>query len=340
MPLTVTSDGSWSSAPGPDLGQYGRRRQWRDRDGLRDTITIDGGTRAGTASTPSGILATAGSGRSGPAGTIAVDAAAIALTGGGQIFAGTFGQGDGGSVAIDADTLVVSGRFVDGTFFFPSGVLATAEFGSAGNAGDIRVDAGRIDVGSGGQIATNTRSSGDGGVITLTAGQIALTEGGQIFGGTFAQGKGGSIVIDADAVLARGRFFDGDFFFPSGVLATAEFGSQGNAGEVRVTAGRIDLSDRGQVATNTRGSGAGGAITVNVGTLVADASSSSPVARPAGLLADTEGVGQAGSIVVDAGRIELRNGGQISGTDQWQRQWRYPRDRRRDHLDRWRLRCR
>jgi filamentous hemagglutinin family protein len=314
-PMTIKSDGTIELGAG---GQISASTVGGGSGGTvtvsADTITIDGGTRAGTASTPSGILATAGSGSTGSAGTIAVDAAAITLTGGGQIFAGTFGQGDGGSVAIDADTLVVRGRFVDGTFFFPSGVLATAEFGSAGDAGDIRVDAARIEVGSGGQIATNTRSSGDGGGITLSAGQIALTEGAQIIGSTFAQGRGGSIVIDADALSARGRFFDGSQFIPSGVLANAETGSSGDAGGVTVRADRIDLANRGRISTRADGTGMGGPISVTVDTMLVDGASESPVPQPTGLLADTTGDGDAGSIELAATAVTLRNGGQISGT--------------------------
>ena len=68
------------------------------------------------------------------------------MTGGGQIFSGTFGQGGGGAVDIDAGSLRVAGGFLSNGFSFPSAITAGADLGSSGDAGGIQVSAGTIEL--------------------------------------------------------------------------------------------------------------------------------------------------------------------------------------------------
>ncbi len=249
-----------------------------------DLIDADGATTL-SGFRLTGLVADTGGYSSGDAGLIAVSAAEIGLRNGAQISGITRGSGQGGTVTIAADRVAVDGGFPAGSSSFASAILATAEQGSTGAAGSISVQ----------------------------ADSVSLTGGGQIFSGTFSSGDGGTVAIDTRLLVASGRFSSG-FFFPSGVLASAERGSSGDAGAVIVTAERIELADRGRIATNVNGSGAGGDITVQVGTLLADGAGASPVPESTGLLADTAGPGAAGSIGVAAGSIVLTNGAQISGS--------------------------
>ena len=251
---------------------------------VADLVDADGAT-ALSGFRLTGLVADTGSYSSGDAGSIAVTADAVRLRNGAQISGITRGAGRGGTVSVVADTVALDGGFPAGNYSFASAILASAERGSTGAAGSI----------------------------TVQADVVELTNGGQIFGGTFGAGTGGSVAVDAGLLVASGRFANG-LYFPSGVLASAEFGSTGDAGDVSVTADRIELTNRGRIATTANGTGDGGGISIGVGALVADGASPSPIPESTGLVADTTGPGAAGAIDVAAASIELRNGARISGS--------------------------
>ena len=71
---------------------------------------------------------------------------------GGQIRAITFGPGDAGSVAVDADRVFVSG----GGSAFLAGMFSRTEQGSTGAGGAVAVTAGELEVRDGGLIASDS----------------------------------------------------------------------------------------------------------------------------------------------------------------------------------------
>src|SRR5207302_10350796 len=98
---------------------------------------------------------------------------------------------------------------------FPSGILATAEVGSSGKAGNVIVQAGHLKITAGGEISSSTFAIGDGGTVNVTA---------------------GSLLIDgAD----------------SGVFCAAELGSSGRGGNVFVSSGDLSLQDEGTSAASS-----------------------------------------------------------------------------------------
>ena len=209
------------------------------------SVSASGGVFVGGRYFPSGILVNAQQDSGGDAGSVDIDApGAVNLTNGGQIVSATFGTGDGGTVKIDAGSVSASGGVFAGGRYFPSGILASAQQDSGGDAGSVDIDA---------------------------PGAVNLTNGGQIVSATFGTGDGGTVKIDAGSVSASGRFAAGSNTFPSGVLASAEQDSRGDAGSVVVTAaGQLELGQNGVISSESRGDGAAGDIRLRAGRVESD----------------------------------------------------------------------
>jgi hypothetical protein len=71
-------------------------------------------------------------------------------------------------------------------------------------------------------------SSGDAGDLTVRAGSLEVREGAQIIASTFGSGDGGELSVEADSMFLSGTGASG---FPSGLFASAERGSSGDAGD-------------------------------------------------------------------------------------------------------------
>ena len=118
--------------------------------------------------------------------------------------------------------------------------------------------------------------------------------------------------------------------FTTGISSDTSGGSVGNAGSVIVSARDLIILNNGQISSSTTSgsSGNGGNVLVTAGRLTIDASASDPTlvgivrgsvppeppppSPPTGIVAETQGVGHAGNISVNAGSLSILNGGAIS----------------------------
>ncbi|MDG4555219.1 MAG: filamentous hemagglutinin N-terminal domain-containing protein [Candidatus Competibacter sp.] len=288
----------------------------------------------------------------GDAGSIALDVGSLILSGGSQLSSSTFGAGHGGDITLTArDAVTISGT--EPTGFSPSGLFATAQTGATGNAGSITLDVGRLDLNGGGQIVSGTLGVGDGGDITLTArdavtisgvnptgrypsglfsnaqagatgnagsialdvGRLELREGGLIASTTWGAGHGGNIFLTArGAVIVSGTDPTGRYPFPSGLYTHVQTGATGNAGSVVLDVGRLELHGGGLITSATLGAGHGGDITLTARDAVIISGTDPTGDYPSSLFAGAQAgsTGNAGSIVLDVGRLELRGGGLIA----------------------------
>ncbi len=100
----------------------------------------------------------------------------------------------------------------------------------------------------------------------------------------------------------------------SGIAADANTGTTGTGGDVRVTAGTLSVTDKGEIASSTFGAGRGGSVSVAVaGRLEIDGASS----RALGLTGITSEAnpgssGSAGDVFVRAGSLSILDNGEIS----------------------------
>ncbi|MFL5285289.1 MAG: filamentous hemagglutinin N-terminal domain-containing protein [Rhodopila sp.] len=266
-------------------------------------------------------------GRIGDAGRVVVRAGKLILNTG-SISSNTFGPGRGGEVAVQADSISLQGGDISSDAFGPgragevavqadsislqdgSGIYSRTFFGP-GRGGNIAVTAtGLIEISSspGGfpsSISTSASGpfSGDAGRIVVRAGKLILNEG-FITSDTFSgPGRGGEVAVQADSISLQG----------GGGIFVGTFGP-GNGGSVTVRAGSLAISRGGQVSASTSDLGDAGVVTVTAsGAIEIDGSGTTDLTGISSR-AERYSAGNAGQVVVSAGRLTLRNGGQIAST--------------------------
>lgn len=231
-----------------------------------------------------------------------------------QVFTSSGSQGKGGSIFINAGgALVFGGNSV---------VQITNSNATAGGSLSLRANGG-VSLGTGAQVSISTRNGAVAPVLEVTSGSvITLASGAGIFTRETAAGAGASIAITGAALTLQGSG-------AATVIQTATTaGAAGSAGIVTLDiTGVIDVGDSGSIGSVTRGSGAGGSVSVtsaslnidgsNQGAFDHDANPGTPdVPIVTGISSSTEsalvGAGAAGNVsVTTTGGISLINGGII-----------------------------
>ena len=200
----------------------------------------------------------------------------------GLIITSTFGQGDGGNLNVNAGSILIHGNDS-----MPAGLLSTSFSenieGIGGNAGDITlVTTGYCEIRNGGQINTSTDNEGIAGNIKIEA---------------------GSILINANDL-------------PTGIVSEAfSKDSIGAAGNITlITKDSFEVLNGGSVFTSTDGSGMGGKLTVDAGSILINGSNSKSGSALSSS-SDEEALGSAGNIkLTTRGSFELSDGGKISSS--------------------------
>jgi filamentous hemagglutinin family protein len=276
----------------------------------------------------------------GPSGAVCMTLTGnLKMEAGGTIQSTSYGAGAGGMVSVDAENISIAG----GSSFI-TGISADAQ--GSGAAGSVRLDiAGQLTIAGGGQVTSTTLGTGAGGDVSVTAanllvdglGQqeftaistetqdtagggaggsirldilhsIALIGGGQITATTFGTGAGGGIGIAAQNLFISGQ---GAVFFP-GIDASSDSGTVGGrGGDVRLAlGGMLEITDGGQIAVSTAGSGAGGSVTIAAPVISISGAGSAISAQTLGGLNG----GRGGDIRITAGLLEGEGGGDISAS--------------------------
>ncbi|MGQ4650629.1 two-partner secretion domain-containing protein [Lyngbya aestuarii] len=170
---------------------------------------------------------------------------------------------------------------------------------------------------------------GNSGDVLITTGSLSLTKGAQLDTSLFGQGNAGDIIIDARDTVS----LDGTRLIPRGEIGSVLFaevldGAEGNAGDITINTGSLAVTNGGAIISRTRGQGNAGNITIRArdtvlfdGTSGAGSSNASTgvvigaegrggnieittnllsVTNEARLNASTQGLGSAGSIIINA----------------------------------------
>ncbi len=166
-----------------------------------------------------------------------------------------------------------------------------------------------VEVSDGSQLLSNTYGSASFGNINIETQRLLVSDGSFIDASTYTEGRGGNITVNSpESVEVRGN---GQLT----QIATQAY-SNGDAGELKVTTGKLILSDGGQIASSTVGVGNGGKVTVEASESIAISGQgknrNNTVAS--GLLARTleSATGDGGELSVNTGRLIIRDGGSIS----------------------------
>jgi len=164
-------------------------------------------------------------------------------------------------------------------------------------------------------ISTSTQrgSTGQGGAMTVNAHELEL-HGGQITSNTWGGGNAGHVIVNADRLLISA--FDpvtGDVVAAAIDSATLP-GSTGQGGTVTVISHDLELRAGGQINTSTGGSRNGGTVTVRTDRLVISGSMPlpPPLEGPSAIGSTSGGSGTAGTIIIEAQDIVVRDGGVVT----------------------------
>ncbi|MEL7035107.1 MAG: filamentous hemagglutinin N-terminal domain-containing protein [Cyanobacteria bacterium J06592_8] len=255
----------------------------------------------------------------GNAGNITIEAERLVIRNGGQIRSQNLeSQGNAGNILVRVNDLELVGTSVPTeeaeVSLWPSSLTTNS---SIGEAGDVIIETERLVIRDGGRIVTATGGVEDSGDIFIRAKQITMDGtqaispffSGGLFSGTFAEGNGGNITIETEnlSLSAGASIFAGTELDEDNNLS-----GSGRGGTIRIRAtNAVDLAgvrlspDRtGELpGTNisssvTEGtSGVGGDVFIETERLT--------VRDGAEISALTSGEGNAGSVEIQAGTIEL-----------------------------------
>jgi filamentous hemagglutinin family protein len=251
---------------------------------------------------------------SGDAGLVDIDTGSLSLTKS-DIFASTKGTGNAGEIQIKA----ANGITLEDYSFLDVSTLGE-EIGS-GDGGSLAIETGSLSL-TNSNIVAATEGSGNAGDIQIkAANSITLEEDSGLFVATTGSGDAGSLAIET-----------GSLSLTNSIVAAATFGA-GNAGEVQIKAANsITLEEKSELFVATSGSGDGGSLAIETGSLsltnsIAGASTygagnagevqikaaNSITLEESQLIVDTESSGDAGLLSIETGSLSLTNSSKIMG---------------------------
>ena len=207
----------------------------------------------------------------GNAGKLRIDTEQLILRDGGQISVSTFGNGNAGNLIVNAsESVKIIGNEPVGLFDLTTGIFAQAVSGSEGNGGRIEINTGSLVLTEGSEITTRTAGKGNAGNITLKV---------------------------EDSINITGA--------DTGIFADTEQGSTGDGGSIFIDPETIILQDGASIAVNSQGSGEGGNIQLQAGSLTLER----------GMITAETASNQGGNINLQLfDLLTLRNNSQISAT--------------------------
>ncbi len=206
---------------------------------------------------------------------IDVRGGSVEMIGGALALTSNYGTGSGANILIGADSISLSG-----------GAFVEAETTASGLGGSLRIEG----------LEAGTRAE----QVRLTGGALLLTE-------SSSTGPAGSIDLDSDLLSMDG--------LNTGILSGTS--GPGFGGAVRVRADVVSLIDAAQLGTATTGDGNAGMIEIIADTRIY--LEGRRPGRPTAILASSGtvpgapvGLGDAGSIRLEAPTIQLENGAEIT----------------------------
>jgi filamentous hemagglutinin family protein len=201
-------------------------------------------------------------------GTIKVTADNLQVLDGGRINTVLYGSGHGADVEINARNTAVDGFVADNDTYYLSSIDGRV-FGAyaTGLGGNIDVTTDTLSLTNGGAMRTGLDDSapGQAGNITINAGAIDIASRGRIYADSLlGAGNSGDIAIDAQTLTitgARNVPLPEPFKFDFTGLSTSTQDGRGGNINVNLT-GDLSVSEEGAISADSQGPGEGGGITI------------------------------------------------------------------------------
>jgi filamentous hemagglutinin family protein len=282
---------------------------------------------------------------------LTINTRSLEINDGSEIQGSTYGKGNSGNIIINArNNISLDGN--NGKIF--SRIINDVQPTVEGNAGNIQITTGTLNVTNGAFISSSTsgignagnisinalnnitfdRNSsansnvfadgiGNGGNIYLKTGSLSLTNGGQVLTSLLGQGNAGNITVEASDNVKLDGFFIGVNSDPSsGLQSNLLIGGVGKAGNIQVTTGSLSVTNGAGISSYTAGKGNAGNITINARDNVTFSGFGGR--EKLGSQASTEGIGfdneidNAGDIRITASNLLLKDGGRLNAINSGQ----------------------
>ncbi|WP_445632805.1 hypothetical protein NSTC745_04374 [Nostoc sp. DSM 114161] len=271
----------------------------------------------------------------GNGGNLIFTTGSLSVTDGSQLLALTGGQGNGGNVIIDArDRVSLDGN---NSYIFSS-VAGTGR----GQAGDIRITTGSLLLSNGAALIGGTLGWGNSGNVIIDARDRVSLDGNNsyIFSSVekTGRGQGGDISITTDSlsltdaqlqagVLTGGVGDSGSIIINardgislngnnSYVSTNVSENATGRGGDIRMKTGYLLVNNGTQILANTNGQGDAGNVIIDARDRVwfDGSSSDGNFATAASSNVEKRGIGKGGDISITAASLALTNGAQLFAT--------------------------
>ena len=159
-----------------------------------------------------------------------------------------------------------------------------------GNAGEVSIEAGSVNITRKSRLASDSFTDGDAGRITIKSNEVSITESGRVYAGSLNKGDGGAIEIDAGQMRLAKR----------GAIV-ADVRDTGDGGTVHIRSGEMTV-DAGSVYGSTSGQGQGSRVEIESDNL--------RLANGGRIESAAFGLGQAGELNITAGQVSIEGEGE------------------------------
>ena len=256
------------------------------------------------------------------AGSIQIQGGQVALTGLSYIWAVTEGDRDGKPMTINAsEQLKVLDVTSDGSDF--SWIMTSVAPNAIGQGSSLTLNSPRI-IADGSYIASLTYGASQAGDLSIKTQVLQVSNSAQIATSTFSSGNAGNLLIQSsDSIEVTGfkpSLFQGSFYiFSSALFADADLGSTGNGGNVKIETNHLKVTDGGRIAASVQSTSSGNAgnLTIQAKDITVDGVIVNQVGSLSGILVDVQpgAQGMGGVLKLEADRLKLLNGGQVSASN-------------------------
>lgn len=244
----------------------------------------------------------------GNAGNVMLNAKTLDIFNGGNVSSSTYAQGNAGTVTVTAATLKIDSQGYEKA---ATGIVSRANPGSSGQAGDVLVRAGTLEVVNGGRISSSTFTHGNAGNVEVTADTLMIDSQGYSAGATsiFSKAEAGSNGQAGNVTVQAGEL---DIVNAGDISSSTD--AQGNAGNVTIRAAILNILNGGVVSSFTSGQGNAGNVEIAADSLTLNSQGNSATATGIYSRANQDSSGHAGNVAVHAGSFDIVNGGNVSSS--------------------------
>ncbi|MGB3192284.1 MAG: filamentous hemagglutinin N-terminal domain-containing protein [Limnoraphis sp.] len=243
-------------------------------------------------------------------GSITLEADQLRILNGALILTFSGDVGSSGSIDIHANTIEISGRGTQRIITSLTGEPSTlgsrivAQAGNGGNTGNISITAQRLVGQDGAVIRTDSSGTGSSGSITIQAQEVTFDNQVFVSSGTAGASNGGDITIETEQLRVQNnsRIFSGISLPDESEITSVAIPPNRRGGTVFIKASEsINVEGEGTsiiVGVNEEGAiGNGGNLIIETGRLI--------LSNQAFLSTSTSGIGDAGSVNIQAENIQL-----------------------------------